>query len=124
MQVKEVLKESKSLVSLIINEDPDQTVTLVDAEGAKALEAGTQIIACEKILAGFRATINKASNTGAAATAITEAPAAPTTRRPIGPCFERLALPNFRSGELRDYPTFKKDWEEMVKGHFESAQER
>ena len=83
MQVKEVLKESKSLVNLIINEDPNQTVTLVDAEGAKALEAETKIIACEKILAGFRATINKASGTG---TTI-EASAAPatTTSAPLGP---------------------------------------
>ena len=24
---------------------------------------------------------------------------------------------------MRDYPTFKADWEEMVKGHFEPAQE-
>ena len=45
-------------------------------------------------------------------------------RRPIGPKFERQSLPHFKSGELRDYPTFKKDWEEMVKGNFEPAQER
>ena len=118
-QVREVLKESKSLVSSIIDEDPNQTVALVDAEGAKALEADTKISACEEILARFRATINKASGTG---TTI-EASDAPTTRRPIGPRFERQSLPNFKSGELREYPTFKKDWEEMVKGNFEPAQE-
>ena len=119
-QIKELLKESKSLVCSIIEEDPTQMATLVDEEGAKALEAETKVSACEEKLAGFRAAINKASGTGTT----TEATEAPTTRRPIGPQFERQALPNFRSGELRDYPTFKKDWEEMVKGHFESAQER
>ena len=70
-------------MSLLSNEDPDQMVTLVDAEGAKALEAETKIIACEKILAGFRDTINKASGAG---TTI-EASAAPamTTSAPLGP---------------------------------------
>ena len=95
MQVKEVLKESKSLVSSIINEDSKQTDMLVVAEGAKALEADTKISACEKILAGFQAAINKTSGTG---TTI-EASAAPATRpAPIGPRFERRSLPTFKSG--------------------------
>ena len=89
----------------IIEEDPTQTATLVEEEGAKALEAETKVSACEEKLAGFRAAINKASGTGTT----TEATEAPTTRRPIGPQFERQTLPNFRSGELRDYLTFKKD---------------
>ena len=58
-QIKELLKESKSLVCSIIEEDPTQTATLVDEEGAKALEAETKISACEEVLAGFWAAIKK-----------------------------------------------------------------
>ena len=92
MQVKEILKETKSLVNLIINEEPEQTDTLVEEEGVKALQADSKISACEKILAGFRATISKTSGTG---TTI-EASAAPATRpAPIGPRFEgNLYLPS------------------------------
>ena len=86
MQVKEILKESKSLLSSIINEEPEQTDTLVAAEGAKVLQADSKISACEKILAGFQATINKTSGTG---TTI-EASAAPamTTSALQGPQFQ------------------------------------
>ena len=88
MQVKESLKESASLMDSIINEDPEQMNTLVESEDAKALQAVSKISACEERLARFRATINagKTSSTGAAASAITESLAAPSTRsEPTGP---------------------------------------
>ena len=92
----------------------------MEEEGAKAMEAKTKVSTCEEKLAGFRAAIVKASGSGAT----TEATEAPTGRRTIGPKFERQSPPHFRSGELRDYPTFKKDWEEMVKGNYKPAHER
>ena len=81
-QIKELLKESKSLVCSIIEEDPAQTATLVDEEGAKALEAETKVNACEEKLAGFQAAINASNprSTEAAVPATTEATDAPTTR--------------------------------------------
>ena len=122
-QVKESLEESASLVDAIISEDPNQTEAMNDAEATKSVSADSKIRACRKRLASFRARINKASNTGAAAPATTEAPAAPASRpAPIGPRFERRKLPAFRSGELRDYPTFKSDWTKMVHGYFEPAE--
>ena len=109
-QVEESLEESSSLVDAIISEDPNQTETMKDAEATKSVAADSKIRACRKRLASFRARINKASNTGAAAPATTEASAAPASRpAPIGPRFERRKLPAFKSGELRDYPTFKSD---------------
>ena len=42
-QVKGLFEESKSLVCSIIEEDPAQTATLVEEEGAKALEAETKV---------------------------------------------------------------------------------
>ena len=132
MQAKESLKESSNLVSLIIIEDPSRTSELLGLEDARALQIVTKVSACEESIARIRGVINakKASSTEAVVPAITELITAlasrpdPTTRRTIGPKFERQSLPHFRSGELRDYPTFKKDWEEMVKGNFEPAQER
>merc|ERR1711989_290488 len=59
------------------------------------------------------------------ASAIAESSAAPSTRSaPTGPRFERLPLPTFKSGELRDYPTFKSDWVEAVDGYFKPSKER
>ena len=84
-QVQAGLEESANLVNAIISKDPAQTDAMKDAEAAKSVSADSKIRACKKRLAGFRAAINKASNTGAAAPATTEAPAAPTSRPPIGP---------------------------------------
>ena len=42
----------------------------------------------------------------------------------IGPRFERRPLPTFKSGKLRDYPTFKSDWLEAVVGYFKPSEER
>ena len=50
MQIKESLKESASLVNSIINEDPEQTNTLLEAEDAKALQAVSKISACKERL--------------------------------------------------------------------------
>merc|ERR1711867_365708 len=47
-----------------------------------------------------------------------------TRPAPIGPRFERQPLPSFKSGELRDYPTFKSDWLEAGDGHFKPSEER
>ena len=38
--------------------------------------------------------------------------------------FERQPLPAFKSGELRDYPTFRSDWLKAVSGYFELSEER
>ena len=38
--------------------------------------------------------------------------------------FERRPLPAFKSGELRDYPTFRSDWLKVVSGYFELSEER
>ena len=125
-QVKESLEKSASLVDAIINKDPEQTEAMKDAEATKSVQAVSKIRACKKRLAGFRATINasKAASMAAAAPTTTESTAAPTTRSaPIGPRFERRPLPSFKSGELRDYPTFKSDWLEVVDGHFIPSEE-
>ena len=84
------------------------------------MEAETKVGACEEKLAGFRAAINATNPKKTEAAA----PVTPAASRAIGPKFERQSLPSFKSGKLRDYPTFKKDWQEMVTGNFESAQER
>ena len=109
----------------MFSEDPEQTVVMMEAQGTKKTQAESTIHVCEEQLAKFQAAINakNASNTEAAAPAVIEAPAPATRPAPQGPRFERQSLPNFKSGELREYPTFKKDWEEMVKGNFELAQE-
>ena len=52
-QIKESLKESASLVNSIINEDPEQTKTLLEAEEAKVLQAVSKISACEERIARF-----------------------------------------------------------------------
>ena len=117
-QIKELFVESKSLVSSICEEDPTKMDTLIEEEGAKAMEAETKVGACEEKLAGFRAAINAANPKKDEAAAPAVAPAASRT---IGPKFERQSLPQFKSSKLRDYPTFKKDWREMVKGNFEPA---
>ena len=33
-------------------------------------------------------------------------------------------MPTFKSGELRDYPTFKSDWSEAVVGYFKPSEEQ
>ena len=99
----------------------------MESEGAKALQAVSKISACEECLTGFRATINasKTSSIGAAASTIDGSSAAPSTRSaPSGPRFERRPLPAFKSGELRDYPTFKSDWMKAVSGYFEPSEEQ
>ena len=59
------------------------------------------------------------------ASAIAETLAVPPTRSaPTGPRFERWPLPTFKSGELRDYPTFKSDWLEAVDGYFKPSEEQ
>merc|ERR1711867_225029 len=59
------------------------------------------------------------------ASAITESSAALLTiSAPTGPRLERWPLPTFKSGELRDYPTFNSDWEEAVDGYFKPSKER
>ena len=111
MAVKEYLKETASLVDSMFNEDREQTDVTMEAEAIKKTQAESRIRAYEEQLAKLQAAINasRATSTGAAVPAVTEAPAAPTTRPPIGPRFERRALPAFKSGKLRDYPTFKSD---------------
>ena len=125
MAIREYLKESASLVDSMFNEDREQTEVTMEAEATKKTQAEARIRACEEQLAKLQAAINasKATSTGAAVPAVTEAPAAPTTRPLIGTRFERRPLPSFKSGELRDYPSFKADWEETVKGNFEPAEE-
>ena len=97
----------------------------MEDEGVKALEAETKVGACEEKLAGFRAAIKAANPEKVEATvpAVVEVMEAPAVKRTIGPRFERQSLPDFKSGKLRDYPTFKKDWREMVKDNFDPAQE-
>ena len=112
----------------IINEDPEQTKTLLEAEDAKALQAVSKISACEERIARLRATINagKTSSMGmpTPSSTIAESSTAPSTRSaPTGPRFERRPLPTFKSGELRDYPTFKSDWVEAVDGYFKPSEE-
>merc|ERR1712082_42705 len=100
---------------------------IMESEAAKSVQAASMISACEDHLARFRATINvgKTSSTGAATSAIVESSAAPSTRSaPIGPQFKRRPLPTFKSGELRDYPTFKSDWARAVDGYFKPSEER
>merc|ERR1712215_136640 len=59
------------------------------------------------------------------ASAITVSSAAPLTRSaPTGPRFVRRPLPTFKSGKLRDYPTFNSDWAEAVDGYFKPSEER
>ena len=53
MQVKESLKESASLVDSIINEDPEQTDAMTDAEATKSVQAVSKISACEECIAWF-----------------------------------------------------------------------
>ena len=86
-QVKDFLEVSAGLVDDIINEDPEHSVTMKDAEAAKLLQATKKIRACKKHLAGFRAAINATNprNTEAAAPAVTEAPAPATRPAPRGP---------------------------------------
>ena len=43
IEVREYLKESTSLVDAIINEDPEQTDTMKDAEAAKSVSAVSKI---------------------------------------------------------------------------------
>ena len=126
MAVKEYLKETASLMDSMFNEDCEQTEVTMEAEATKKTQAEAKIRACEEQIAKLQAAINasKATSTGAAMPAVTEAPAAPTTRPLIGTRFKRRPLPSFRSGKLRDYPMFKADWEETVKGNFEPAEER
>ena len=47
VQVKESLKESASLVELLIVEDPEQMNELMESEDAKSLQAASTIRACE-----------------------------------------------------------------------------
>ena len=94
MQVYESLKESASLMDSIINEDPEQTDAMTDAEATKSVQAVSRISACKELIARFRGTVNavNTSSTGttAPASTITESSAAPTTRStPTGPRFER-----------------------------------
>merc|ERR1712101_11003 len=65
VQVNKSLKESASLIELLIVEDPERMNELVEAEDAKSLLAASTIRACEEHLARFRPTINagKMSNT-------------------------------------------------------------
>ena len=95
MEVKENLKESANLRESINNEDLEQTNQMTDAEATKKTAAVSKIRACEEQLAKLQAAINasKASSTGAAAPAVTEASAAPTRRPLIGTRFERRPLP-------------------------------
>ena len=126
MQIKESLKESASLMNSIINEDPEQTNALLGLEDARALQTVSKISACEECLATFRATINagRTSNMGVAVSAITESTAALSTRpAPIRPRLEKRPLPAFKSGKLRDYPTFKSDWVKAVDGYFKPSKE-
>ena len=126
MQVKESLKESASLVDSITTEDPEQTEAMTDSEATKSVQAVSKISACEEHIARFRATINKTSSMGMTtpAPATTESSTAPSMRSaPTGPRFERRPLPTFKSGELRDYPMFKSDWEKAVSGYFEPYEE-
>ena len=97
MAVKEYLGESASLVDSMFNKDPEQTVVTMEAQATKKTQAESKIHVCEEQLAKFQAAINakNASSTEAAAPAVTEATEAPTTRRPIGPRFERQSLPDF-----------------------------
>ena len=53
VQVNESLKESASLIDLLIFEDPERTNELVEAEDAKSLLAASTICACEEHLARF-----------------------------------------------------------------------
>ena len=126
-RVSESLKESASLVDSIITEDPEQTDAMTDSEAAKAVQAVSKISACEERIARLRATINASltSTTGAAPpTPATIESTAPSTRlATIGPQFERRPLPTFKTGKLRDYPTFKSDWSEAVNGYFKSSEE-
>ena len=79
-QVQAGLEESARLVDAIISKDPAQTDAMKDSEAAKTVSADSKIRPCRKHLAGFRAAINKVSNTGVAAPANTESTAAPTMR--------------------------------------------
>ena len=122
MEVREYLKESASLVDAIINEEHEQTDQMTDAEATKKTQAVSKIRECEERLAKLQAAID--ASTEVAVPATTEAAAAPTTSSaPIGPRFERRPLPSFKSGELRDYPTFKADWAEAVNGYFKPSEE-
>ena len=107
-------------------EDPEQTVVTMETQGTRKTQAESKIHVCEEQLAKFQAAINakNAANTEAAAPAVTEAPAPATRPAPRGPGFEKRSLPSFRSGELREYPTFKANWKETVKGYYEPAEER
>ena len=74
-------------------------------------------IAAEKAAAD-RALVNTA------ATIITT-PAPTTTAAPgkMGPKIERLPLPDFKGGQLRDYAKWKRDWKNIVADRYEPVME-
>ena len=53
VQVNQNLKESASLVELLIVEDPERMNELMESEDAKSLQAASTIRACEERLARF-----------------------------------------------------------------------
>ena len=121
-ELKGHISSSATLVDSMFAEDPEQTVVTMEAQGTRKTQAEIKVHACEELVAKLQAAINakNAAIAEAAAAAVAEAPAA---KRTIGPKFERQSLPDFKSGKLRDYPTFKKDWHEMVTDNFDEAQE-
>ena len=58
-----------------------------------------------------------------AAVTLTATPTTATTAAPgrMGPKIERLPLPDFKGGQLKDYAKFKRDWKNVVGASFEPA---
>ena len=110
-EIKAHIKSSATLVDSMFAENPVQVVITREAQGTRVTQAEIKVHACKELVAKMQAAINarNAAIVEAAAAAATAATAeASAAKKKIGPKFEKQALPDFKSGKLREFPTFKK----------------
>ena len=125
-EIKAHIKGSATLVDSMFAENPVQVVITRETRGMRVTQAEIKVHACEELVAKMQAAINarNAAIVEAAAAAATAATAeASAAKKKIGPKFEKQSLSDFKSGKLREFPTWKKDWTEMVSGNYDDAYE-